>query len=147
MPEGNPMLEVIFDILSFVTSSTCWFASLIATTIRSSSISLSSLTRFSSISIERVSNLVPLSHNTSSLARHHLFLQSCNGQPTTNMDCCTVDRPCNIGEGDCDYDVHCRGGLLCGHDNCFRDFPVQYGFNWEIFADCCYGNCRNFTEL
>ena len=96
---------------------------------------------------DSVSGFVIPSDNKSSLARHQPYLQSCNGQPITNMDCCTIDKPCNIGEGDCDYDSHCRRGLLCGSDNCFRDFPVQYGFNWEIMADCCYGNWRNVIGL
>ena len=33
-------------------------------------------------------------------------------------DCCTSERPCDLGEGDCDFDSHCRGALVCGSANC-----------------------------
>ena len=50
----------------------------------------------------------------------------CNGQ---DNGCCTRDKPCDLGEGDCDRDDHCMGGLTCGHDNC----------PWGDGDDCCQG--------
>ena len=41
--------------------------------------------------------------------------------------------------GDCDDDSHCMPGLKCGRDNCWSDFRIQNGFNWDFQADCCYG--------
>ena len=32
--------------------------------------------------------------------------------------CCTEDAPCGLGQGDCDHDDECEGGLGCGHNNC-----------------------------
>ena len=45
-------------------------------------------------------------------------------------DCCTVDEPCGVGEGDCDVDGDCIRGLDCGEDNC--------GSRFETRADCCF---------
>ena len=45
-------------------------------------------------------------------------------------DCCTVDKPCGEGEGDCDADADCVGDLECGVDNC--------GTGFEPRADCCF---------
>ena len=47
--------------------------------------------------------------------------------------CCTRERPCGLGEGDCDRDSDCRGGLKCGYGNCARFRPDNYHR-----ADCCY---------
>ena len=41
--------------------------------------------------------------------------------------------------GDCDFDSDCFGGLKCGTNNCWTQFRVQNGYNWDIQADCCYG--------
>ena len=39
----------------------------------------------------------------------------CNGGDS----CCqNINGKCGIGEGDCDYDSHCKDGLKCGTDNC-----------------------------
>jgi len=44
--------------------------------------------------------------------------------------CCTLDKPCFEGEGDCDEDSECRGSLRCGTDNC-------YGEGFDDTDDCC----------
>merc|ERR1719495_2334895 len=44
--------------------------------------------------------------------------------------CCTLDKPCFEGEGDCDEDSECRGNLRCGTDNC-------YGEGFDDTDDCC----------
>ena len=52
----------------------------------------------------------------------------CSGQ---DKGCCTTSTPCSIGEGDCDSDADCVGGLQCGKDNC----------PWGDLDDCCTGIC------
>ena len=44
-------------------------------------------------------------------------------------DCCTVDKPCQENEGDCDNDNECAGNLVCGTNNC--------GGIFDSAADCC----------
>jgi len=47
--------------------------------------------------------------------------------------CCSADRPCHVGQGDCDTHDQCSGDLTCGIDNCDRkSFP---GF--DATDDCC----------
>ena len=65
--------------------------------------------------------------------------QRCNGIPHTDYGCCSRDNRCGIGMGDCDDDSHCIPGLKCGRDNCWSDFRIGNGFNWDFLADCCYG--------
>jgi len=48
----------------------------------------------------------------------------CSGE---NDGCCTKEKPCNVGEGDCDSDNQCAGSLVCGEDNC----------PWGDGDDCC----------
>ena len=52
----------------------------------------------------------------------------CDGTPYMS-NCCSVEAPCAINEGDCDSDSDCQGNLRCGSDNCPAPFPY--------FADCC----------
>jgi len=51
----------------------------------------------------------------------------CNGG---NWGCCTDTNKCDDGEGDCDYDSHCKSGLVCGTNNC-------EGSNFLNGEDCC----------
>ena len=55
----------------------------------------------------------------------------CNPDTWSSYDssCCTAENPCGVGEGDCDTDNQCAGGLVCGVDNCGPEFPSNY--------DCC----------
>ena len=48
--------------------------------------------------------------------------------------CCTSANPCSFGKGDCDSgdDSSCSGDLICGTDNCLKDF----GFG-NSDSDCC----------
>ena len=57
--------------------------------------------------------------------------QKCNPATWSSYDasCCTWNSPCGIGEGDCDTNDQCAGGLVCGVDNCGPEFPSSY--------DCC----------
>ena len=45
--------------------------------------------------------------------------------------CCSEKCPCLQGEGDCDFDSHCKAGLFCHDslDNCGAEFPEGF--------DCC----------
>ena len=45
-------------------------------------------------------------------------------------ECCSVDQPCGLGQGDCDMDSECHGDLVCGRDNCGVKFN-------STSADCC----------
>jgi len=57
--------------------------------------------------------------------------QKCNGEEGTGS-CCTEDKPCELGGGDCDDDSECSGDLVCGYNNC-RDFHPNAGPT----HDCC----------
>merc|ERR1712130_837551 len=50
-----------------------------------------------------------------------------------SRDCCTPERPCRIGEGDCDSDDDCGYGLKCGDSNCAQFRPDN-----SAKANCCY---------
>ena len=54
----------------------------------------------------------------------------CNGQEEI---CCTKENPCELGEGDCDYDYDCAGSLICGKDGGGRGANCPWGNNDE----CC----------
>ena len=60
-----------------------------------------------------------------------------NGQP-----CCTLEQPCNEGEGDCgeandevNTDDLCKGDLVCGRSNCRK---IDQGFLQR--ERCCEKN-------
>ena len=56
---------------------------------------------------------------------------SCTGGSRSQIEhCCDSKNPCDINQGDCDNDNHCRGDLVCGKNNCMSSFI------WR-FADCC----------
>jgi len=67
--------------------------------------------------------------------------QRCAGRNFNNRRCCTPENPCGEGEGDCDgpgdggsNDGHrgCRGGLVCGSNNC-----LKFGLYYHEKDDCC----------
>jgi hypothetical protein len=43
-------------------------------------------------------------------------------------DTCTKNKPCDIGEGDCDKDSDCKAGLKCGQRSNFEPLPGLTGF-------------------
>ena len=51
--------------------------------------------------------------------------------------CCTEEKPCDIGEGECYYDNQCKGSLMCGSDNCKELNPELNHFLFEDDDDCC----------
>jgi len=55
---------------------------------------------------------------------------SVSGCKGGNWSCCTNTNKCGDGEGDCDYDSHCKSGLVCGTNNC-------EGSNFLTGEDCC----------
>ncbi len=61
---------------------------------------------------------------------------SCDGVPSTGWSCCDVTSPCDVGGGDCDFDSHCSGNLICGSNNCLTDYSSS-GSDWSSAADCC----------
>ena len=64
----------------------------------------------------------------------------CTGGTKEQMvECCSVNGPCRVGQGDCDGDSECRGNLVCGRNNC-----DQAKFFWYS-ADCCEEVVRTFT--
>ena len=60
--------------------------------------------------------------------------KSCDwsGNGTENTwSCCSIENPCDEGDGDCDSSAECKGELQCGLNNCnATHFPDS--------ADCCY---------
>jgi len=54
-------------------------------------------------------------------------------------DSCCQNHPnqrCGIGEGDCDEDMDCEQGLVCGIDNC-----RAWGSGFDSTDDCCRDPC------
>ena len=67
--------------------------------------------------------------------------QRCTGRNYNGRRCCTPEKPCNEGEGDCDGpgdgglndgDEGCKGNLVCGSNNC-----KQFGLYYHDKDDCC----------
>jgi hypothetical protein len=46
----------------------------------------------------------------------------CNGQ---NDGCCTVENPCDVGDGDCDSDDECKGDNTRYKDNLSRSRAIK----------------------
>ena len=51
---------------------------------------------------------------------------------STEEDFCTVEKPCGVHQGDCDYNVDCLEGFICGFNNC------QGSLGYDPEVDCCY---------
>ena len=66
------------------------------------------------------------------------FTKDNDDDSNTDWNCCTGEKKCGLGEGDCDTDDECQIGLVCGSNNCKRDFDTS-GSNWDSQADCCEG--------
>ena len=59
-----------------------------------------------------------------------------------NSDYCSVQKPCNHNEGDCDFDSNCHGFYsTCVDKGC----PIQLGFS--IGTDCCKDPCFDFVDM
>ena len=56
--------------------------------------------------------------------------------PDQILTCCTETHKCGDGEGNCDMNVQCEGDLVCGHNNCNNDFPINQLTNMKF--SCCY---------
>ena len=56
----------------------------------------------------------------------------------TNQSCCSNSNHCNVEEGDCDMDSHCKAPLMCGNDSC-RNYFSTLDADWKCTADCCKG--------
>merc|ERR1712002_455572 len=55
----------------------------------------------------------------------------CDGEPK-DRNCCTKEKKCKLGGGNCTKNNQCRGKLVCGKRNC-RDFHP----NAKPWANCC----------
>jgi len=51
---------------------------------------------------------------------------------TADWTFCSAEKPCGMGQGDCDGNNHCKPGLYCGTDNC-----ADYNKDAHHLADCC----------
>jgi hypothetical protein len=50
-----------------------------------------------------------------------------------------VVKSCGWGEGDCDYDVMCKGDLVCGTNNCkAMHMATEKEHLFDGHDDCCY---------
>ena len=59
-----------------------------------------------------------------------------------NSDYCSVQKPCNHNEGDCDFDSNCHGFYsICVDNGC----PTQLGF--PIGTDCCHDPCYGLVDM
>merc|ERR1711970_101738 len=67
--------------------------------------------------------------------------QRCSGRNYSEKRCCTPEKPCGLGEGDCDGpldgglsdgDLGCKGDLVCGSNNC-----QKFGLYFHKSDDCC----------
>jgi len=73
--------------------------------------------------------------------------QNCNGG-SSNMWTCCKDKTsgCSEGEGDCDNDDECAGGLVCGRNSCDTAFNNNFKNSKKFFpsgqADCCISRKR-----
>merc|ERR1739842_103154 len=76
--------------------------------------------------------------------------QRCRGRNFDGRRCCTPERPCGYGEGDCDgplehgfNDGHrgCQGDLVCGSNNC-----KNFGAYYHEKDDCCERPNEDFYE-
>ena len=68
--------------------------------------------------------------------------------PSATRNCCTPDKPCGLGGGDCDEDEDCKGDLICGlrqlnSNNCVNE---PDGIEWPDNDDCCIAK-RNSYDI
>ena len=67
---------------------------------------------------------------------YHYSLENLETVNTVNTnERCTILDTCSNGQGDCDNDLQCQDGLVCGINNCQKDF----GSSWNWYDDCCTG--------
>ena len=59
-----------------------------------------------------------------------------NSNADYSWDFCTEERPCDVGEGDCDRDAECVGTAVCGRNNCNNELGTDVSSN----MDCCREN-------
>ena len=60
--------------------------------------------------------------------------------------CCKTNGPCEWGQGHCNSDNECANGLLCGRNNCKKDFSNEHT-RWSNHDDCCYGKLEKFRKV
>merc|ERR1712106_921479 len=68
--------------------------------------------------------------------------QRCSGRNYQGRRCCTPEKPCGEGEGDCDGHDGCQGDLICGSSNC-----KQFGHYYHEKDDCCEKSVQAFGVI
>ena len=48
--------------------------------------------------------------------------QECGEGASSSSNCCTPDKPCDVGMGNCNSNEDCVGSLICGDKNCGTAF-------------------------
>merc|ERR1712142_601095 len=66
------------------------------------------------------------------------IIPRCRGRNFDQEKCCTDDKPCDVGEGDCEDNDECKDDLVCGNNNC-----KQFGDYYHEKDDCCVVNKTN----
>ena len=51
-----------------------------------------------------------------------LVNQECGEGASSSNNCCTPDKPCDVGMGNCNSIEDCVGSLICGDKNCGTAF-------------------------
>ena len=60
------------------------------------------------------------------------FTKDNDDDSNTDWNCCTGEKKCGLGEGDCDTDDECQDELVCGSNNC-----KKFGNYYHEKDDCC----------
>ena len=60
-------------------------------------------------------------------------------------DCCTPQKPCGLGGGDCDVDQDCKGDLICGiFSDCVKP---PGGIDWPPNVHCCIAKRNSYDTI
>ena len=60
--------------------------------------------------------------------------------------CCKTNGPCEWGQGHCNSDKECALGLLCGRNNCKKDFSNEHT-RWSNNDNCCFGKLEKLRYV
>ena len=60
--------------------------------------------------------------------------------------CCKTNGPCELGQGHCNSDIECVDGLVCGINNCKKDFSNEYTL-WSNYHNCCKCKLWKFRNV
>ena len=57
-----------------------------------------------------------------SIRTEKIVNQECGEGASSSNNCCTPDKPCDVGMGNCNSNEDCVGNLICGDKNCGTGF-------------------------